>query len=92
MKFTPHPNRVMIKPIQEDSFDVEALEEKGTVLAVGSDCKFLKVGDTVYFDSWGIGRIKIGEEKFYILQEKPEFILGKENGPKKQRMSKRMDA
>lgn len=77
----------MIKPIQEDSFDIEALEEKGIVLAVGSACKFLKVGDIVYFDSWGIGKIKVGEEKFYILQEKPEFILGKEHGKKQKRVS-----
>lgn len=83
MNMIPHPNRVVIRPFPSDSWDADALEEKGEVLAVGSACKFLKVGDTVYFDSWGIGKVMIGKDKYYVIQEKAEFVLGVEGKPKK---------
>lgn len=80
MTFIPHPNRVLVKPLEDEGILSETKKEIGKVLAVGKDCKFLKMGDTVYFDSWGIGKTEIDGSDCYILLETKEFILGKTNG------------
>lgn len=79
MKFIPYPDKVQVKPSKKDSFfNDDNLLETGTVVAVGKDCKFLKVGDVVFFSSWGVDKTPEQDgEQYYVLQEKSEFILGK---------------
>ncbi|MCX8031052.1 MAG: co-chaperone GroES [Thermodesulfovibrionales bacterium] len=48
--------------------------QKGTVLAVGSEVKELKVGDTVLFDKYSGTKIKLDDVEYLIIKE--EDILG----------------
>lgn len=81
-KFIPYFNKVYIKPFEEEGMlraEGDAFLEKGTVLAVGRDCKFLKKGDTVFFSSWGCDKTPPDEDGnvYYVLAEQAQFILGK---------------
>jgi co-chaperonin GroES (HSP10) len=85
MKFIPYPDKILIKPIKDETFlaqQSERIEEKGKVIAVGIDVKFVEKGDIVYFNAWGHKLIRgedidLPEESYYLVSEIPEFILGK---------------
>lgn len=51
----------------------------GEVLAVGSEVKEIKVGDTIYYTQWGTWKVEKedGTEDWYIADD-PYFILGVE--------------
>ncbi len=48
--------------------------QKGTVEAVGSEVKELKVGDVVLFDKYSGSKIKLNDVEYLIIKE--EDILG----------------
>lgn len=83
MKFTPYFDKVQIEPKTQDVMlrtDDTMMEEMGTVIAIGKDVKFLKVGDTVFFSSWGSNKTtEIDKEgkRYYVVTESSQFILGK---------------
>ncbi|MCS7215271.1 MAG: co-chaperone GroES [Thermodesulfovibrio sp.] len=84
MKIKPLKDRVVVK------FSSEELEktpggiyvpdvakekpQKGTVIAVGSEVKEVKEGDTVLFDKYAGSKIKVDDVEYLIIKE--EEILG----------------
>lgn len=75
--FIPYYNKIEIAP--EDNSGpirtgIESKKEKGIVVSIGRDVTFVKVGDTVYFDSWGCSMTADGN---YIVSEDPNIIQGK---------------
>lgn len=89
-KFIPFYDKVQIKPLEKEGLlkgENDQYLEIGEVMAVGQEVKFLKVGDTVFFDAWGMQKTpKVeGEEQFFVVPERSQFILGKiaKNGRKK---------
>ncbi len=72
--------------------DDGTLNEYGEVVGVGADVgrhwhpifRFLgikrgnaiKVGDKIGFSVFGIEKLVIDEDKYYFIQESPEFLLG----------------
>lgn len=55
MGFLPLNKRVQVKPVEIDSIIATTkttYEEKGEVLNVADGVTIVKVGQTVYFDSW----------------------------------------
>ena len=72
--------RILIKPESEKTIIKtvdSSLVERGKVLAVGDDCKFVNVGDTILFNSFGCDKVKVGDEEHYFVIETDEFILAK---------------
>lgn len=80
---TPYYNQIQIEPITDDGFLVveDNHPEKGRVIAVGSKVKFVKVGDILYFNYWGLRRTKRDEndKQYFLVEDDPKFILGKES-------------
>ena len=83
MKFIPYDNKIVIEPSTEKGFLVseqQPLEEMGKVIAVGKKVKFVKVGDTLFFSSWGMFKTPEVDKKgtrYFVVPESSEFILGK---------------
>lgn len=81
MTFIPYNNKIQIEPIKEEMFmesEDPVLSEMGKVVAIGKDVKFCKVGDTLFFTSWGVDKTPVQDGKnFYVVEENSEFILGK---------------
>lgn len=79
MKVKPFGDRILIKPIERKTVlvsDDGTLNEYGEVIAIGEDVKRIKMGDKIGFSVFGIEKLVIEEEKFYFIQESPEFLLG----------------
>ncbi len=79
-KFEPLFNQILVRPIVEETTvltDKRTLCEYGEVLAIGEDCKRVKVGDMVAFTIWGLNSVHIDDEQHYLVQENPDFLLGK---------------
>lgn len=82
-KFVPYPDKIHIEPFKNDEDSIlrgeeNSFQEMGKVIAVGKDVKFCKVGDTIFFSSWGT--LKTPEVKgvqYYVVSDSPQFILGK---------------
>lgn len=80
MKFVPFPTKILITPSEQlDAFgNSTGLIEKGIVEEIGKEVKFLKKGDTVYFNSFGCDKTPEEDGKsFYVVEESSPFILGK---------------
>lgn len=87
-KFIPFDNKIEVKPFIQDNIilsEDKNLIEAGEVIAIGKDVKFVKVGDTLYFDSWGVSKTPKGEdgEEHYLVPESSLVILGKQVKSKK---------
>lgn len=86
MKFIPYYDKVIIEPLTKGGIirtgEAESLQEKGRVIAVGDKVSFLKVGNIVYFDSYGCSKTPADSEgkEYYVLFESSPVIFGKENG------------
>ncbi len=85
--FVPFGDKIVVEPIVQDTFlvsDTKQKREMGKVIAVGSKVKFVKVGDTLFFNPWGYFETpEIDGVKHCVIPENSEFILGKYNGYKK---------
>jgi chaperonin GroES len=84
MKIKPLKERVVVKYSEEEIEktagglyvpDVaKEKPQKGTVEAVGSEVKELKVGDVVLFEKYSGAKIKLNDVEYLIVKE--EDILG----------------
>lgn len=84
MKIKPLKERVVVKYSSEELEktpggiyvpDVaKEKPQKGEVIAVGSEVKEVKVGDTVLFDKYSGSKIKVDDVEYLIIKE--EEILG----------------
>ncbi len=77
----PYKNRIVVKPFKSESLlaDDDRIIEIGEVLAVGEGVEWLKVGDVVYFDSYGCTKTaERNGEVYYTVLVSEETILGKE--------------
>ncbi len=80
LKIVPFGDQILIKPVERKQVlvsDDGALSEYGDVVAVGADCKYIKVGDRLGFSVFGIEKLVIDEQNHYFLRESPEFLLCK---------------
>lgn len=78
MLIKPFGNRILIKPVERTQVlvaDDGTLNEYGEVIAVGPQVGQIKVGDKVGFSVFGVEKLVIEEEKYYFIQEDPEFLL-----------------
>lgn len=78
MNIKPFGNRLLVKPFEKQQVlvsDDGTLSEYGEVVAIGSDVKEIKVGQKVGFSVFGVEKLIIEEQKYYFLQESPEFLL-----------------
>lgn len=83
MKFTPYHDKIVIKPIEKKNIiqtESGKLQERGEVIAVGVDVDFVKVGDHLFFDSWGCSKTAPNDEgeEYYLVSDVPSVIYGKE--------------
>lgn len=84
MKIRPLKDRVVVKYSDEEVErtaggiyvpDVaKEKPQKGTVDAVGSEVKEVKVGDTVLFDKYSGSKVKVNDTEYLIVKE--EDLLG----------------
>lgn len=84
MKIKPLKERVVVKYSEEELektaggiYVPDVAKEKpqrGTVEAVGSEVKEVKVGDVVLFDKYSGSKIKLNDVEYLIIKE--EDILG----------------
>lgn len=71
MKIKPLNNMIVVEPIIENILYPNT--DKGKVVAVGDDCKNIKVGDKVVFFAHGYSRVTI-EKKYYYLVSEPNIL------------------
>jgi chaperonin GroES len=83
MKFKPLKDRVFVKYTEEGERTAGGLyipdtakekPQKGTVEAVGSEVKEIKVGNTILFDKYSGSKVNIDNNEYLIVKE--EDILG----------------
>lgn len=75
----PFGNQILVEPVEQKQVLVsrqKSLCEYGKVLAVGSDVKHVKVGDTIGFTVWGLNSLEVEGKKHYFVQEDSQFLLG----------------
>jgi len=78
-KIIPFGNNMLIEPVEKRQVlvsDRKSLCEYGKVVAVGSEVKEIKVGDTVGYLVWGISSLEIDGVTHYFVPESSEFLLG----------------
>jgi len=83
MKFKPLKDRVFVKYTEEGEKTAGGLyipdtakekPQKGTVEAIGSEVKEIKVGNTILFDKYSGSKVTIDNNEYLIVKE--EDILG----------------
>lgn len=82
MKFVPFKNKIEIKPLVKTGVilsEDKKLVEAGEVVAVGEDVAFVKVGDTICFDSWVCSKTPADENgvEHYVVSCDDKGVLGK---------------
>ncbi len=80
MNFVPYDDKIEVEPAQQTTVlsSEPALEEMGTVVAIGANVRFVKPGDTLFFVSHGCWKTpEVDGKRHYLVPETPEFILGK---------------
>lgn len=81
MTFEPYYDKIVIKPFKKERIirgEDADLVEAGEVIAVGEAVKWLKIGDTVFFDSWGSSKTPVvNGEQHYVVSVREDVILGK---------------
>ena len=83
MKFKPLKDRVFVRYTEEGEKTAGGLyipdtakekPQKGTVEAVGSEVKEIKIGNTILFDKYSGSKVIIDNNEYLIVKE--EDILG----------------
>lgn len=77
-KINPFGNRILVKPAEKAHIlvgDDGTLNEYGEVIAIGPDVVTVSVGQKIGFSVFGIEKLIIEDEKYYFVQEDPEFLL-----------------
>jgi len=83
VKFRPLKERVFVSYCEEPEKTASGLyipdaakekPQKGTIEAIGSEVKDVKVGETILFDKYSGSKININDKEHLILKE--EDILG----------------
>lgn len=86
-KFIPYPGKVEIKPITDGSAvsDGNSFLEMGEVIALGADVVFLKVGDIVFFEEYGMGKTPLEEDgtQHFVIESNSKLIHGKYSSAKR---------
>lgn len=80
MNLSPLFNHILVKPAEHKQVLVSSqtsLDANGVVLAVGPDVSTVKVGDRIAFLIWGLNSVEIDGQKFYLVPENSNFLLGK---------------
>lgn len=75
----PYRNNILIEPTSKNKIigDTSTKYLYGKVLAIGSEVKDIKVGDTLGYTMWGTNKIVMADGKeHYFLQDDSQFILG----------------
>ena len=78
----PYKNNILIEPADKNKVigDTQTKYLYGKVLAVGSEVKDIKAGDTIGFTQWGTNKIVMADGKeHYFIADNSEFILGIKN-------------
>lgn len=83
----PYNKRILIEPKETESLLVSAdskFQQVGEVKAIGWKPwymfwkpRFVRVGDMVVFNSWGLDMVKLGDKEYFFLLEDSDFILAK---------------
>ncbi len=80
VKIEAFGNQILVEPIEKKEIlvgDKSPLCEYGTVVSVGSDVKYIKVGDTIGHTVWGVNHLDIDDKRYYFIPEDARFILAK---------------
>lgn len=76
-KIKPFGKNILIEPYtKQQILSTGSLCEYGTVLAIGSDVKEVKVGDKIGFTIWGLNALEVEDRKYYFVPEDTRFVLG----------------
>lgn len=86
-KFIPYYNKIHVKLFEEESMlqsENKNYMQMGTVVAVGRDVKFAKVGDFIYFLQHGCETTpEYQSETYHVVTDSPNIILGRYGRDKK---------
>lgn len=77
-KIRPFGINVLVKPVEKKQIlvaDKASLCEYGEVMAVGSECQHIKVGDVIGYTVFGVNSLEVNDEKYYLIPETSEFVL-----------------
>jgi co-chaperonin GroES (HSP10) len=72
-------DQILVKPAEKKEVlqaETGSFLMYGEVMAIGSECKVVKVGDTICYTLWGLNHIEIDGKKYYFVPEQSEFLLG----------------
>lgn len=77
----PLKNKIQLKidDVKIGAIQSDTVAEKGTVVAVGAECKPETkelVGKTIYFKAWAVDVITDNGEKFYFISEDSDALCG----------------
>lgn len=77
MIIKPYKNNIQISPSSKNKIigDTAKFFLFGEVLAIGSEVKDIKVGDTIGYTQWGINKIEKGGVEHFFIQDNPDFVL-----------------
>lgn len=78
----PFGSNILVEPVEKKQIlvsDQKSLCEYGKVVAIGSEVKEIKVGDTVGYLVWGVNSLQVEDKKYYFVPETSDFILCKLN-------------
>lgn len=77
MNLKPLGDRVLVRGIEAENTTASGIiipgtpeaPSKGEVVAIGSKCEEVKVGDNVFFESFATKEVNTGDEKLLIIKE-----------------------
>lgn len=77
MLIKPFGKNLLVEPVEVKSpiLGDKSLCEYGKVIAIGTTTTEIKVGDVIGYTVFGVNKLEIGTEKYYLIPETDEFIL-----------------
>ncbi len=88
MNINPLGDRVVLQQIELEETTKSGIilpdsakekPEQGKVVAIGSDVKEVKVGDTVLYSKYGPTEVKVDDQDYMIVKEEDVLATIKEN-------------